>query len=96
MPDPDTMKSLEDELEAAIAAKRAKDIIDALNKVKNEQQRYDDMVKQEMSYSKKMSGDSPEGDDNKSKDRDQSMKNAERLPGLLKKGEDALMELEED
>ena len=96
MPEPKKMTELEEALEKAILAKNAKQIMEALTKVRNEQQAYDDMVEKEMSYSKKMYGDSETKDENKSKARDVAMKNAERLPALMKKGEDALMDLKED
>ena len=107
MPEPKKMTELEESLEKAILAKNAKQIMEALTKVRNEQQAYDDMVEKEMSYSKRM--DSEKNQDNMRKAGVGTIekksfeeispiqkKNYERLPVLMKKGEDALMDLKED
>lgn len=88
MPSEDLMKQLDDELEAAIAAKKAQDIIKTLTKVRNEQQSYADMIQRDMTKSKnEMSSDAVSQEE---------MKNAKRLEDFIEKGEDALMDLEED
>ena len=88
MPSEDLMKQLDDELEAAIAAKKAQDIIKTLTKVRNEQQSYADMIQRDMTKSKnEMSSDAVS---------EEEMKNAKRLEDFIEKGEDALMDLEED
>jgi hypothetical protein len=88
MPSEDLMKQLDDELEAAIAAKKAQDIIKTLTKVRNEQQSYADMIQRDMTKSKnEMSSDAVSQEE---------MKNAKRLEDFIEKGEDALMNLEED
>lgn len=88
MPSEDMMKKLDDELEAAIAAKKAQDIIKTLTKVRNEQQSYENMMQREMTKSKnEMSSDAVS---------EQEMKNAKRLDDFIEKGENALMDLEED
>ena len=88
MPSEDMMKKLDDELEAAIAAKKAQDIIKTLTKVRNEQQSYADMMQRDMTKSKnEMSSDAVS---------EEEMKNAKRLEDFIEKGEDALMDLEED
>ena len=88
MPSEDLMKQLDDELEAAIAAKKAQDIIKTLTKVRNEQQSYADMMQRLMIKSNnEMSSDAVSQEE---------MKNAKRLEDFIEKGEDALMDLEED
>ena len=88
MPSEDLMKQLDDELEAAIAAKKAQDIIKTLTKVRNEQQSYADMMQRLMIKSNnEMSSDAVSQEE---------MKNAKRLEDFIEKGEDALMNLEED
>ena len=88
MPSEDMMKKLDDELEAAIAAKKAQDIIKTLVKVRNEQQSYEKMMQKQMDNSKKMM--------RSDKVSDEEMMNAKRLDDFIEKGENALMELKED
>jgi hypothetical protein len=88
MPSEDMMKKLDDELEAAIAAKKAQDIIKTLVKVRNEQQSYEKMMQKQMDNSKKMMSSD--------KVSDEEMMNAKRLDDFIEKGENALMELKED
>ena len=88
MPSEDMMKKLDDELEAAIAAKKAQDIIKTLVKVRNEQESYEKMMQKQMDNSKKMMSSD--------KVSDEEMMNAKRLDDFIEKGENALMDLKED
>lgn len=130
MPSEDLMKQLDDELEAAIAAKKAQDIINTLTKIRNEQDAYDMMMNEQLKADQKrmssqasfenemkaaeMTGGLKNIDDDEFKTIERlprteyrkrapyyakqkaEMKNAAELPKLIKKGEDALMDLEED
>jgi len=85
MPNPDLMKDLEADLENALEAKDAQKLMDYINKVRNEQKRYDsDMMKQ-------MSGDDSDENKGKAKAMDPAM-----LETLIKKAEDGIMDLPSD
>lgn len=119
MPSEDMMKKLDDELEAAIAAKKAQDIINTLTKIRNEQDAYDMMMnKQLKADQKRMSSQASLENEMKAAEMTGGLKNIDdyaeiekmekttitpiqkknykKLPDLIKKGEDALMDLEED
>ena len=119
MPSEDMMKKLDDELEAAIAAKKAQDIINTLTKIRNEQDAYDMMMnKQLKADQKRMSSQAGLENEMKAAEMTGGLKNIDdyaeiekmekttitpiqkknykKLPDLIKKGEDALMDLEED
>tara|TARA_R100001086_G_scaffold235726_1_gene158766 strand:- start:2041 stop:2346 length:306 start_codon:yes stop_codon:yes gene_type:complete len=101
MPNPDLMKDLESDLENALEAKDAQKLMDYINKVRNEQKRYDsDMMKQ-------MSGD--DSDENKGKsgsmmrtmekpsfEKKEPIQMIERMDILIKKAEDGIMDLPSD
>jgi hypothetical protein len=86
MPNPDLMKDLEADLENALEAKDAQKLMDYINKVRNEQKKYDSDTKMMMEADDGM-GES-EANRSKARDMDPAM-----LDSLIDKAEDALMDL---
>jgi len=86
MPTPDLIIDLEADLENALQAKDAQKLMDYINKVRNEQKKYDSDTKIIMEADDGMG----ESEDNRSKAR--AMDPA-LLDSLIDKAEDALMDL---